>query len=135
QWSEGVFSRLRFPQPLKPALGGTLLGLLGVSYILLFRGAFAANKPFGGYELPAFYSDGYGAIRQLLSEGFYASHGPLLLLALLGSLVFLKVLATAFTLSSGGSGGVIAPSLFVGATAGGFLGVLLQESGWFTQLD
>src|SRR5690606_19052741 len=43
--------------------------------------------------------------------------------------------ATALTLSSGGSGGVIAPSLFVGAVSGGFLGTFLQLTGWFSELE
>lgn len=135
QWSEGVFSRLRFPRALKPAMGGALLGVLGVVYILVFRGLFDGSKPFGSYDLPAFFSDGYGAIKQMLSADFYNAHGPIQLVILLGSLIFIKILATALTLSSGGSGGVIAPSLFVGATTGGFLGLLLQHSGWFSRLD
>jgi CIC family chloride channel protein len=45
-----------------------------------------------------------------------------------------NILATCLTLSSGGSGGVIAPSLFMGATTGGFVGTLLQYTGWFPGL-
>jgi CIC family chloride channel protein len=37
-------------------------------------------------------------------------------------LVFLKIAATAFTIGSGGAGGVVVPSLYIGAMAGGFFG-------------
>jgi chloride channel protein, CIC family len=44
-------------------------------------------------------------------------------------LVFLKILGTATTLGSGGSGGIFAPSLFIGAAAGGCVGVAVQVLG------
>jgi len=37
-------------------------------------------------------------------------------------LIFLKIAATSITLGSGGSGGIFAPSLFIGAMTGGFFG-------------
>ena len=43
---------------------------------------------------------------------------------LLGLLLVMKMAATSFTLGSGGSGGVFAPSLFIGAMAGGLIGNL-----------
>ncbi len=50
-------------------------------------------------------------------------------LALLGILLLFKGIATTLTLASGGSGGVFAPSLFLGATAGAFLGVAFERFG------
>ncbi len=47
----------------------------------------------------------------------------------LAALVVLKSLATTCTLGSGGSGGVFAPSLFLGAVAGGAFGVFLGGLG------
>lgn len=134
-WMEAGFSRLRLPRWTKPAIGAALMGVMGVLYILLFRELTQKAKPFGAYEMPAFYSDGYNAVKQMLTTAFYADHTPGMLLLLLGSLIFIKILATALTLSSGGSGGIIAPSLFVGAVSGGFLGTFLHLTGWFTQLD
>ena len=49
------------------------------------------------------------------------------LLVLLAFLCGIKIVATCLTLGSGGSGGVIAPSLFLGATAGAVMGALLQH--------
>jgi CIC family chloride channel protein len=42
-------------------------------------------------------------------------------------LVFCKVLATSITIGSGGSGGIFAPSLFLGAMAGGFFGIMVHH--------
>jgi H+/Cl- antiporter ClcA/CBS domain-containing protein len=44
-------------------------------------------------------------------------------------LVFLKIAATGTTLGSGGSGGIFAPSLFIGAAIGGGVGVAVQILG------
>lgn len=66
---------------------------------------------------------------QVLADGYetigFTLHGELALLLLL-PLVFLKILATCFTLGSGNSGGVFAPSLFIGAVAGGAYGHLVN---------
>jgi CIC family chloride channel protein len=48
-------------------------------------------------------------------------------LGLLAVLFILKILATALTLGSGNSGGVFAPSLFLGAILGGLFGALAQR--------
>ena len=42
-------------------------------------------------------------------------------------MIFLKPLATSFTLGSGNSGGVFAPSLFTGAALGGTFGILVEH--------
>ena len=160
-WMEPWFGRMRIPRWTKPGVGGALVGALAVIYVMVF-GWWMLDRPkpidFQDYPLPAFFSDGYGVIRQLVQaepdaagpavaipapagppqpgaapattfHGFYAEHTPRMMLLLLGALVVLKVVATCLTLASGGSGGIIAPSLFLGAAAGGFLGVLLRLMG------
>ncbi len=131
---EGQFAKLKKLKAWRPALGGALLGLMGVAYILIFgRLMLGRPKPFdfGEYPMPAFFGDGYGVIRQLLKHSFYAappSQGSAgQMLVLLGFLCAIKIVGTCVTLSSGGSGGIIAPSLFLGATAGGFLGKVLHQ--------
>jgi CIC family chloride channel protein len=57
------------------------------------------------------------------------------ILLLLAFLCLIKILATCISLSSGGSGGIIAPSLFIGAAGGGFLGLLLKQTGWFSNIN
>ncbi len=51
---------------------------------------------------------------------------------LLVILIFIKPLATAFTLGSGNSGGVFAPSLFIGAMLGGTMGHFFSL--WFPSI-
>lgn len=93
--SETFFEKLRFPDMLKPALGGLLLGILGA------------------VGLPHVYGVGYEFIEEALM-----GHLPLTMLLLL---VVAKIIATSATLGSGGSGGILAPSLFLGAMAGGIV--------------
>ncbi len=100
--AEDGFERLRFPAPLKAALGGALVGAIGT-------------------QLPHVFGVGYGSISAAL-EGQ-------LPLAMLGLLLGAKIVSTSITVGSGGSGGVFAPSLFLGAMSGGFFGTLVH--GWF----
>ena len=129
--AEHLFSKLSFPRFARPALGGTILGLIGVAYLL-------ANgyKPFAYsvYPMPAFFGDGYGVIQQLLDRHYYL-HMRRVVVLLLVVLCGVKMLGTSITLGSGGSGGIIAPALFIGATAGAVVGHLLQATGWFPGLQ
>ncbi|MET8583490.1 chloride channel protein [Streptomyces collinus] len=86
----------RGPEWLRPAVGGGLLGL-----VLL--------------ALPEMYGVGYPVLERA-TEGGYAVGFLLLLLA--G-----KMLATSLTIGIGGSGGVFAPSLFIGAMLGSAYGI------------
>ena len=88
-----AFHRIPLPNHVKPAIGGFLLGLLGLL-------------------LPEVLGGGYGVIQLVLDGAAGASLGLLCALAL-G-----KVVALSLTVGSGGSGGVFAPSLFVGALLG-----------------
>ncbi len=94
-FAEDIFEKIKISGFLKPAIGGLLLGGVG-----LF--------------LPQVFADGYDTIELALLGRL-----PLLLL---GILVVAKILATSLTLGSGNSGGIFAPSLFMGAVAGGFFG-------------
>lgn len=87
-----AFRRLPVPPFLKPAIGGLLTGLV----ILVF---------------PQVIAGGYGWIQRAI-DGQIAL-GTMALLAVA------EIVALSFTVSSGGSGGVFAPSLFVGAMLGG----------------
>ncbi len=94
-----LFHKLPGPPHIKPALGGLLLGVMAL-------------------WLPQILGGGYGWI-QLAVEG-RLSLGLLLILPLA------KILAMSLTVSSGGSGGVFAPSLYVGAMLGGALASLFH---------
>jgi len=86
-----VFAKLPVPRMVKPAIGGLLVALLAL-------------------VVPQVMSGGYGWL-QLTIDGAL----PLKILLLL---LPAKILATSFTISSGGSGGVFAPSLVIGGVTG-----------------
>ena len=88
------------PDWLRPALGGILLGLLLLA-------------------VPEMYGVGYPVL-QLAVAGHYV------ILALLG-LLAAKILATSLTMWIGGSGGVFAPSLFMGAMLGSAYGAVAHD--------
>ena len=123
--AENLFDNWKFPQLFKPAVGGTLLGLLGLLYMTLPNLSFPLGSAAHGsaltLPLPHMFGSGFPTIQWAI-EG----HTPLWILA---ALIFLKPLATSLTLGSGNSGGVFAPSLFTGAVLGGALGHLF--AGWF----
>jgi CIC family chloride channel protein len=100
-----VFRRLRISRYVKPALGGLMLGAIA----LLF---------------PQITDGGYGWIQMALEGKIF--WGTMFLL------VLLKILATSCTISSGGSGGVFGPSVFIGAMLGGAFGFLGHKiaPGW-----
>ena len=131
--TENRFRRLRGPDWIRPALGGALLGAIGIIYIVLFGYLRGQHKPisFEVYPEPVFYGDGYGFIQQLLAPAFYATHPIVFLFVFLAFLTVAKIIGTCLTLGSGGSGGVIAPSLFLGAVAGGGMGLAMKIVGLF----
>lgn len=93
--SEDLFDSLKIPEYLKPALGGLAIGAIGLY----------SSDLFGvGYE---------GITKALSGE---------LMLGMLLSLCLLKIVVTSLTLGSGGSGGIFAPSLFIGAMLGTAVG-------------
>jgi CIC family chloride channel protein len=126
--SERVLEKLPGPKSLRPALGALLMGCIGATSLLIFsdqnHGMF---WKYANYPLPPFYGDGYGTIARLLQDPVAAP--SISLLVTLTAYLVLKQLATALTLSSGGSGGIIAPSLFVGAVTGALLARLMQWLG------
>ncbi|MEW6411485.1 MAG: chloride channel protein [Candidatus Zixiibacteriota bacterium] len=96
---EDFFEKMKIKPVLKPALGGLLLGVIAIFY-------------------PQVLADGYETIKLTL----YGNMGIMLLVVL----IFMKLAATSLTLGSGNSGGIFAPSLFMGAVAGGAFGFLIN---------
>ncbi|MFI4882662.1 MAG: chloride channel protein [Phycisphaerales bacterium JB064] len=136
-WSEGVYARLKLHWLVAPLTGGLLLGALGLVWILLVRAAPGDAGHEAGH-IPSFYGNGYEAIRWLLDPASYdATFGPAahaeaalpLAIWLIALLAVFKAVGTSLTLASGGSGGVFAPSLFIGAAGGAALGIALQRLG------
>ena len=99
-YTRDFFKELPLPNIFKPALGGLLVGLMAL------------------------------LLPQVLGGGYYwiqAAIDGKLDLGLMLILIFAKMIALALTVGSGGSGGVFAPSLFVGAMLGGSLAHLFQQ--------
>ena len=110
---EDLFGALKFPAYLKPALGGIAIGLIGLYYFEVLGVGYGE-----GYGLGGIFVD-VGAVDMALA-------GEIALATLL-VLTVLKMIATSLTLGSGGSGGVFAPSLFIGAMLGGAFGIIVQR--------
>ncbi len=84
---------------VKPIIGAFIVGMIGIFF-------------------PQAMGDGYYYIETVLKgEG---------LVHVMFALIFLKILATAITLGSGGAGGVFAPTLFIGAVIGGTFGGIMH---------
>ncbi len=101
--------RLQLPVWLKAALGGCAVGLIGL-------------------YMPLVLGEGYHAIETMIA-GHFSTGIALVFLACLA-----KILATALTLGSGGSGGIFAPCLVIGSFTGlayhRLLDFIWPQAGW-----
>lgn len=99
------FKKIPISNHFKPMLGGFMLGLLALAF-------------------PAVISSGGGLVEKALNENLGVTF--------MITIAIVKIFATSFTISSGGSGGVFGPSLFIGAMIGGAVGQLFYEHfpGW-----
>jgi CIC family chloride channel protein len=84
---------LRLPLWLKAALGGAVVGLIGMG-------------------LPDVLGEGYHTIQNAIEGSFRTG------LFIAAAVLAMKIVATAFTLGWGGSGGIFAPSLVIGSFVG-----------------
>jgi CIC family chloride channel protein len=89
--TETIFEKIKVPSLLKPAIGGLLCG----SFL---------------YFTPQIYGTGFPAISGAINGEFTITMIIILIVA--------KIFATSCTIGSGGSGGIFAPLLFVGAFFG-----------------
>lgn len=108
-----VFRPMPLPRHLKPAVGGLMLGLLALAFPQLMT---------GGYGWVQWGAIGMPPSLALTGE---AAFDPHMGIAMLLALAVLKTVATGLTISSGGSGGVFGPSVFIGGMLGGAFGQVL----------
>ncbi len=94
-----VFKKMRIPNHFKPALGGLFTGMIG-------------------FFLPYTLAFGYGITQQAI---FSQVAIPTLIALAIG-----KIFTTAFSIGSGGSGGVFGPSVVIGGAMGGAVGKLFH---------
>lgn len=102
--AEDLFDRWKAPQSIRSSIGMILTA--------------AVALPLAGREV---LGPGLEMIGETIAGDFR------LPLATLTALLILKMLATCFTLGAGNSGGVFAPSLFMGAILGGIVGSVGQQ--------
>jgi len=93
-------NRFHIAEYLKPAVGGLAIGIIALIF-------------------PQIMGVGYDSINLALHEN--------LIWYVALSLIFVKIIATSLTLGSGGSGGIFAPSLFIGAMLGYFFGSIAHN--------
>ena len=96
---EDIFNSWNIAEYIKPVIGGLALGCIGLFF-------------------PQIFGVGYETIELAL-------YGKIAIV-FVSALVLIKILATSITLGSGGSGGIFAPSLFIGAMLGESYGKLTQ---------
>jgi len=97
---EYKFDRLRLHPVLKPAMGGLMVGAIGLGFPHIFGVSYEAMD---------------ACLRNQI--GFWLAF----------ALILAKILSTSLTLGSGGSGGIFAPSLFMGAMTGNFVGSIFHH--------
>ncbi|PLX70610.1 MAG: chloride channel protein [Denitrovibrio sp.] len=93
------FKKLSISNYLKPAIGGLLTGCIG-------------------FFIPQALAGGYAQIE-------LGMHGHLTI-GFIFILIFAKILTTSFSIGSGGSAGIFGPSMVIGASVGGFVGLALN---------
>jgi CIC family chloride channel protein len=89
------FKKLHIPNFIKPAIGGILVG------VVLYFFPYVAGTSYGWVQVAL-----YGQMAAQLMLG----------------IAIVKMVVTSFTIGSGGSGGVFAPSIVIGAMIGGAFG-------------
>jgi CIC family chloride channel protein len=92
-----VFQKLHLPHWIKPAIGGLLVGLIGLL-------------------IPQALGMGYGWVQVSMGLGLLSL--PLWVILLLP---FTKILTTGFSIGSGGSGGIFGPGMVIGGMTGAAL--------------
>ncbi|MDP9306457.1 MAG: chloride channel protein [Thermoproteota archaeon] len=105
------FTRMRIPKYAKPAIGGVLVGIIGIVF-------------------PQILGTSYGWLQIAINKDYL-----LFPLAMIGVVIVLKILATSLTIGSGGSAGVFGPSMVIGGLLGAFIGTAFHLLGLFTWID
>lgn len=105
---EDYFENLKIHEVIKTGIGGMIVGMIG-----LF--------------VPEIFGVGYHTMDSAMHETMATPFGNNYLWLFMLILVFVKILATSISLGSGGSGGIFAPSLFIGTMAGGSFGELIHK--------
>ncbi|MEL9915072.1 MAG: chloride channel protein [Thermoplasmatales archaeon] len=107
--TKDMFSKIKIKKFLRPMIGGAVAGTISIFF-------------------PEVTGMGYGYLQYLIDGKLSLIRTNYIVLPLVAVLlvtILAKVVATSFTIGSGGSGGVFAPSLVIGGFLGAFLWLLL----------
>ena len=92
------FAKMRIPKYVKPAIGGVLVGIIGIVF-------------------PQILGTSYRWLQIAINKDYL-----LFPLEMIGAVIVFKILATSLTIGSGGSAGVFGPSMVIGGLLGAFIG-------------
>ncbi len=119
-----LFTRIPIPRALKPMVGAAATGAVAIGCYYGFRAYYGDDAAHDSLSVLSF---GYGFLQKVLDPG-----GAALLIPVLLVVAFGKILTTALTIGSGGSGGVFGPSMVIGGALGAVVGLLWKQ--WLPQL-
>lgn len=116
----------RVPTYVRPVIGAALTGAVavGLYYLLAARGAESQR------DALSVLSFGYGYLQKLLDPAAGGSNMTAYILPVMLVVGFGKILTTALTIGSGGSGGVFGPSMVIGGTLGSLIGLFFHKIGF-----
>lgn len=109
-----LFDNIKIPNHFKPMIGCLFTGLIGILFPHVLEMGYGWITLFAHNQFPIAY---------LGDKWVFGESWEIIVVALL-IMALLKILATALTIGSGGSGGVFAPGLCIGAMVGAALGLL-----------
>ncbi|MCA9205180.1 MAG: chloride channel protein, partial [Planctomycetales bacterium] len=114
--THNLFKKLPIIPHLRPAIGATLAGLVGLALYY----AYGADR-----DLLAVLATGYGTLQKAFSANQPAVH-------VLLAVALVKIITTSLTIGSGGSGGVFGPSMVVGGCLGAAVGQVFHQ--WWPEV-
>jgi CIC family chloride channel protein len=124
-----MHERVKVPNHFKPAIGGILVGLIGFFIPEALGAGYgvvqACFNSDAGTALNVLSLPSAASLQQILPDGWsYVSVSALLLVII----AFAKIGTTAFSIGSGGSGGVFGPAVVIGGALGGAVGFVCNEA-------
>lgn len=108
---QALFQKMKLPIFIKPAIGGAIVGVIAMF-------------------VPQVLGTGYG----WLQIGIFNDPMFFPLWMLLG-IALLKIVATSFSIGSGGSAGIFGPGLVIGGFLGAFVATCFHDIGMFESVD
>ncbi len=122
----------KIPNHFKPAIGGLLVGIIGFFLPEALGAGYGVVQMCFDNTVTALPS--FEGFQSLMPSGLGFMTAPALLLLLIA---MAKILTTALSIGSGGSGGVFGPAVVIGGALGGATGLICEQilsaSGWDIQ--